>query len=226
MLNGDGADPAGYLADSLIALATRLPIQEVRDCLETLEGEGLAQRSLGKDGYSAYITAKGRQVLRRSLTVTGAGEPTTPPPAQIVPKGLRSFDEGDKDFFLELVPGPVRNGLPESIHFWKSRTEETDPDKTFRVGVLYGPSDSPPSGGSPSKSTGRLTTPSPGSGRGRSGAATASRRSTAGPRDGGRNARSGASTRPSKRGEGADRMPERGRSRAPSQRAGGLITRK
>jgi formylglycine-generating enzyme required for sulfatase activity len=61
--------------------------------------------------------------------------------ARIVPKGLRSFDAGDADFFLDLVPGPRdRNGLPESLRFWKGRIEEPDPDKTFAVGLLYGPS--------------------------------------------------------------------------------------
>jgi eukaryotic-like serine/threonine-protein kinase len=60
---------------------------------------------------------------------------------KIVPKGLRSFDAQDADFFLELLPGPKdRDGLPESIRFWKSRIEETDPDMTFSVGLLYGPS--------------------------------------------------------------------------------------
>jgi len=60
---------------------------------------------------------------------------------KIVPKGLRSFDARDADFFLELLPGPRdRDGLPESIRFWKSRIEETDPDKTFAVGLIYGPS--------------------------------------------------------------------------------------
>ena len=60
---------------------------------------------------------------------------------KIVPKGLRSFDAEDKDFFLELLPGPRRgDGLPESVHFWKVRIEEMDPDKTFRVGYIFGPS--------------------------------------------------------------------------------------
>lgn len=59
----------------------------------------------------------------------------------VVPKGLRSFDEHDADFFLELLPGPRdRNGLPESIRFWKSRIEETIDEQTFSVGLLYGPS--------------------------------------------------------------------------------------
>ena len=60
---------------------------------------------------------------------------------RVVPKGLRSFDEHDTDFFLELVPGPRdRDGLPESIRFWKRRIEEIDPDRTFKVGLIYGPS--------------------------------------------------------------------------------------
>ncbi len=66
---------------------------------------------------------------------------TEPHPARIVPKGLRSFDASDADFFLELLPGPRdRDGLPDSIRFWKTRVETTDPDATFSVGLLYGPS--------------------------------------------------------------------------------------
>ena len=62
-------------------------------------------------------------------------------PIKIVPKGLRSFDEHDADFFLELLPGPRdRDGLPESIRFWKRRIEQLDPDLTFKVGLIYGPS--------------------------------------------------------------------------------------
>ena len=62
-------------------------------------------------------------------------------PLKIVPKGLRSFDAHDADFFLELLPGPRdRDGLPDSIRFWKTRIEETDADNTFSVGLIYGPS--------------------------------------------------------------------------------------
>jgi eukaryotic-like serine/threonine-protein kinase len=62
-------------------------------------------------------------------------------PIKIVPKGLRSFDAYDADFFLELLPGPRdREGLPDSLRFWKTRIEETDPDNTFKVGLIYGPS--------------------------------------------------------------------------------------
>ncbi|HBI43180.1 MAG TPA: serine/threonine protein kinase [Planctomycetales bacterium] len=74
--------------------------------------------------------------------------PSAPPtptsdqrPVKIVPKGLRSFDAQDADFFLELLPGPRdREGLPDSIRFWKTRIEESDSDNTFAVGLIYGPS--------------------------------------------------------------------------------------
>src|SRR6202044_3935912 len=86
--------------------------------------------------------------------LVGAGEhqtlASTPVPSptpsdllaiKIVPKGLRSFNAGDADFFPELLPGPRdRNGLPDSLRFWKTHIEETDPDKTFSVGLIYGPS--------------------------------------------------------------------------------------
>jgi serine/threonine protein kinase/formylglycine-generating enzyme required for sulfatase activity len=80
-----------------------------------------------------------------SASGTSSTAPATPTsdgqPVKIVPKGLRSFDAHDADFFLELLPGPRdRDGLPDSIRFWKTRIEETDPDNTFAVGLLYGPS--------------------------------------------------------------------------------------
>ncbi|HVA45076.1 MAG TPA: serine/threonine-protein kinase [Pirellulales bacterium] len=71
-----------------------------------------------------------------------SGAPTPPPaPPKIIPKGLRSFDAHDADFFLQLLPGPTdRDGLPESIRFWKTRIEQLDAERTFSVGLLYGPS--------------------------------------------------------------------------------------
>ncbi len=62
-------------------------------------------------------------------------------PLQVVPRGLRSFESEDAACFLDLLPGPRnREGLPESIAFWKSRIETTDSEKTFNVGLLLGPS--------------------------------------------------------------------------------------
>ncbi len=70
-----------------------------------------------------------------------SGTPSESQPIKIVPKGLRSFDAHDADFFLELLPGPRdRSGLPDGVRFWKTAIEETDPDQTFSVGLIYGQS--------------------------------------------------------------------------------------
>jgi formylglycine-generating enzyme required for sulfatase activity len=72
---------------------------------------------------------------------TATPTPSDQPIVRVVPKGLRSFDEHDADFFLELLPGARdRDGLPDSIRFWKTRIEQMDQDGTFRVGLIYGPS--------------------------------------------------------------------------------------
>jgi serine/threonine protein kinase/formylglycine-generating enzyme required for sulfatase activity len=89
---------------------------------------------------SGAITPQGPQGAG-STSVPGETKSDKQQVLRIVPKGLRSFDEHDADFFLELLPGARdRDGLPESIRFWKLRIEETDPDRTFRVGLIYGPS--------------------------------------------------------------------------------------
>ncbi len=125
------------------------------DLIEDLEAFlatcGDSARVVG-GGQQATADAASDPVAVGSATVRAASDSTpqettpTPdsgsqPPLRIVPKGLRSFDEEDKDFFLELLPGPRdREGLPDSIRFWKTRIEETDADATFPVGVMYGPS--------------------------------------------------------------------------------------
>ena len=50
--------------DARLAAAAKMFVQDVRDWLETLEGKDLVECSLGTEGISAYITAKGRQALR------------------------------------------------------------------------------------------------------------------------------------------------------------------
>jgi serine/threonine protein kinase/formylglycine-generating enzyme required for sulfatase activity len=90
----------------------------------------VVQPTAGRMGVAAW-----------SATTRSAGSSSDASPLKIVPKGLRAFDAHDADFFLELLPGPRdREGLPDSIRFWKTRIEETDPEQTFAVGLLYGPS--------------------------------------------------------------------------------------
>jgi serine/threonine protein kinase/formylglycine-generating enzyme required for sulfatase activity len=100
------------------------------------------------EAASGSQTAPGTGTPPLGATKETTSTPATPAPldsdglaVKIIPKGLRSFDQHDADFFLELIPGPRdRNGLPESLRFWKTRIEATDSDASFKVGLIYGPS--------------------------------------------------------------------------------------
>jgi serine/threonine protein kinase/formylglycine-generating enzyme required for sulfatase activity len=127
------------------------------------ELERICLKAMAKRASERYTTARDlADDLRHFLeTVSWTGGPTAelPPvvassrepapgasdsgsrPIKIVPKGLCSFNEHDADFFLELLPGPRdRDGLPDGLRFWKTRIESADPDRAFRVGLIYGPS--------------------------------------------------------------------------------------
>lgn len=101
---------------------------------------------LPADQLASQLAVAIRQAGSKPTPPRGPDAPPATPssdqrPLRIVPKGLRSFDAHDADFFLELLPGPRdRDGLPDSIRFWKLRIEETDAVNTFSVGLIYGPS--------------------------------------------------------------------------------------
>lgn len=79
-------------------------------------------------------------VEKRSASVPSA---TPNRPIKIVPKGLRSFDAGDSDFFLELLPGPrYSDGVPESIRFLENRLQGADGNEPLDLGIIFGPSGS------------------------------------------------------------------------------------
>ena len=128
--------------DREIAQQAGLSLEEVRNCLVILAGDKLVDMVRKTDHVTAHITPNGE--LSVSQYRPFPEEQTRTPEeglVKVVPKGLRSYDANDAYFFLDMLPGPRRaEGLPESIHFWKSRIEETDPDETFTVGVIYGPS--------------------------------------------------------------------------------------
>ena len=102
------------------------------------ELERICLKALSKRASDRYATAT---ELADDLLHWQQGPQQDHKQVTIVPRGLRSFGPDDADFFLDLLPGTRgRDGLPESIRFWKTRIEETDPDKTFDVGLIYGPS--------------------------------------------------------------------------------------
>ncbi len=96
--------------------------------------------AVASETHASHIASTSVGSIAASSASLGAGSSDSQL-IKIVPKGLRSFDAHDTDFFLELLPGPRdREGLPDSLRFWKTRIEETDPDNTFKVGLIYGPS--------------------------------------------------------------------------------------
>ena len=109
-----------------------------RDQSIPVELERICLKALAKRASDRYASAA---ELADDLCCWKSGPLAEPTPATIIPRGLRSFDASDAGFFLQLLPGPRdREGLPECIRFWKTRIEETDPDETFTVGLIYGPS--------------------------------------------------------------------------------------
>ncbi len=120
------------------ALDPTLPWELERICLKALRKRA-SERYQTALALAEDLRHYEMLLLRPGATVArAAAEPRLGP---IVPRGLRSFEAADADFFLDLLPGPRdRNGLPESIRFWKARLEGDDPDEPLRVGVIYGPS--------------------------------------------------------------------------------------
>jgi serine/threonine protein kinase/formylglycine-generating enzyme required for sulfatase activity len=158
-------DSPGELLEQITSVEPRPPrqIDETvpreldRICLKALSKRASERYSAAKDFADElrHFLAYAPEAVRAGMSVRVAGDspaastpsrspvptPTSDRPIKIVPKGLRSFDAHDADFFLELLPGPRdRDGLPDSLRFWKTRIEETDPEKTFSVGLICGPS--------------------------------------------------------------------------------------
>jgi serine/threonine protein kinase/formylglycine-generating enzyme required for sulfatase activity len=158
------ADSQGELLDKIIDHEPR-PLRQIDDAIPK-ELDRICQKALSKRASERYATARdmaddlrcflANVSMATKSTLMGRvkdkAEAVAPILAsahsasgsllvKIVPKGLRSFDATDTDFFLELLPGPRdRDGMPESIRFWKKGIETTDADNTFPVGLIYGPS--------------------------------------------------------------------------------------
>ncbi len=105
--------------------------------------ERICLRALAKSIADRYASAAElandlTQWLNQAVVESDRGETVA-----VRPRGLRSFNETDADFFADLLPG-VRNlqGLPRSIEIWKEGIEEPDAEKAFTVGVIIGPSGS------------------------------------------------------------------------------------
>ncbi len=156
-----GRRPFGRVWKDRMAATEARPLRQIDDSIPP-DLERICQRAMAHRVSERYNTARDmaddlRHALDRSQDSVAAG-PRMPQLSSdgyratsdlassytmltIVPKGLRSFDRDDAGFFCELLPGPRdRDGLPESIRFWKTRILSRDVDDSFRVGLIYGPS--------------------------------------------------------------------------------------
>jgi serine/threonine protein kinase/formylglycine-generating enzyme required for sulfatase activity len=104
---------------------------ELRGWLDR-RGQGQHITELSSEAPSADHVAVHESHLRSDRTQV---------PEKIIPKGLRAFSTQDAGFFLQLLPGPRdRDGVPESINFWRRALEATTLEGGFAIGLLYGPS--------------------------------------------------------------------------------------
>jgi hypothetical protein len=103
-LQGETGD---YVDDARLAAATKMFVQDVRDCLETLEGKGLVERSRTIDGFIAYITAQGRQELRLIGPIPSPKPPGGESPSSAAARHLLPGGEG------MISPSPSREKVAE-----------------------------------------------------------------------------------------------------------------
>ena len=107
------------------------------------ELEDICLKALSRHPGDRFATAQDmaddlRQALAGESVHQAVG--TTVP---VISRGLHPFECGDSAFFHKLLPGPRHiSGLPESIHFWKTRVEAMRPGDAFPAGVIFGPSGS------------------------------------------------------------------------------------
>jgi serine/threonine protein kinase/formylglycine-generating enzyme required for sulfatase activity len=142
--------------DMILAGRQPRPPREINPGLHP-ELEAICLKAIALSVSERYLTAgdladklhRAAELLAQPEATPGVTPPpeplpqpsSSPLPVPVLPKGLRSFGPEDREFFLELLPGPREaHRLPESVWFWKLRIESADADTTFPVGLMYGPS--------------------------------------------------------------------------------------
>jgi serine/threonine protein kinase/formylglycine-generating enzyme required for sulfatase activity len=128
-------------------------LEQMLEDIETLSPIPLRQfnRSVPREIERTCLRALSKRIRERHATALAfadelreffdPADPSTVRQPRVIPRGLRSFGEEDAHFFLELLPGARdREGIPDVISTWRARIEESDPEKSFRVGLIYGPS--------------------------------------------------------------------------------------
>lgn len=123
----------------LIQSAEPIPPQAINPAVPS-ELNRICTKCLAKRTSDRYGTAEEFATELRAFLNTDSPK-ITQSVFRVVPRGLRSFNATDADFFVHLLPGPRdARGLPKNLAFLLDRLEETDVEKTFPVGLVYGPS--------------------------------------------------------------------------------------
>ncbi len=130
---GDRYTTAADLAEELRCAAANISPQS-----ETTPSQFVSERFAPSSSATPAGPATTQQsatggVVASDVESNSSGSQQTPLDSsraviRVVPKGLRSFDANDADFFQQLLPGSRdRDGLPDSIRFWKSLIEQREP---------------------------------------------------------------------------------------------------
>lgn len=140
LLTGEKPFRGGKVSEVLRAVRAAVvrPPQEVSAGVSS-ELQRICLKALSRLATERYQTAA--ELIEDLQLFLQPGAAAAESEAGVLPRGLRSFESADSVFFLSLLPGlRNRQGLPESVAFWKVRLEERNSSKTFSVGLLYGPS--------------------------------------------------------------------------------------
>ncbi len=119
------------------------PPRQIRPNLPS-ELERICLKCLAKPLNDRYATAidvaRDLRAWLQDSRSAGSSDSGFASDVPVVPKGLRSFDGEDADFYMQLVPGPRgRQGFPDIVRSWKSRIERKG-NLAEPVSLLYGPS--------------------------------------------------------------------------------------
>ncbi|MFK8113625.1 MAG: protein kinase [Rubripirellula sp.] len=113
----------------------------VSKCLQPLIKSRYDSVSELRDDLVHWLESQGESIAMGTLAPTK--QDTVPNSFRLGKIGLQPFTEQDASTYLALIPGTRdRNGIPDSIRFWKRWVESNDPDTSYPVGVMYGPSGS------------------------------------------------------------------------------------
>ena len=125
--------------------STRELVEDLKSFHETWHVKIESDLTITSQGIVPQLISKSVQSdseidMSRSISGVTNSADTTTTAVKVVPKGLRSFDGQDAEFFVDLLPGPKdRNGVPESLRFWINKFSRIS-DEPLSVGLIFGPS--------------------------------------------------------------------------------------